>query len=145
MMFARIVVGTDGSETATEAVRRATDLALEHLRDALKKPREGDPLLEKLGWTREEAEAFLRRWDELKKGAQEDPRPDGDGARKLDDALGKLGLRPKATRDRATQRGGDQQRGVVEGRRSEPPLEYLDQFRAFSEGTAKGLGRADGK
>ena len=33
-MFERIVVGTDGSDTAAEAVRQATELAQGHRRDA---------------------------------------------------------------------------------------------------------------
>ena len=34
-MFARIVVGTDGSETAKQAVREAAELAKQDRRDAL--------------------------------------------------------------------------------------------------------------
>ncbi len=43
----------------------ATDLALEHLRQQ----QEDTELLERLGWTPEQAEAFLKRWEQMRRGS----------------------------------------------------------------------------
>ena len=50
-----------------EFARKQTDLALEYFRDQMAKDKSS--LLEQLGWNREDAEGFLRRWDEMKRAA----------------------------------------------------------------------------
>ena len=50
------------------SVRQATDLALDHLRDSIRST--DDEMLKELGWTREQAEAFLQRWESMQKAAR---------------------------------------------------------------------------
>jgi hypothetical protein len=50
------------------SVRQATDLALNHLRDSIRST--DDEMLKELGWTREQAEAFLQRWEAMQKAAE---------------------------------------------------------------------------
>jgi hypothetical protein len=111
-----------------EYARKATDMALEYLKDK----KDNRELLEKLGWTEEEANAFLKRWQNLQK---ESAKPDrGNRAkREWNDSLKSLGLKPKNARTRS---GADQRRdsGNISsdgGSRSKPPAAYADQFRAY--------------
>ena len=68
-----------GEDPNLEFARKQTDLALEYLRDQMAKDKSS--LLEQLGWSREDAEGFLRRWDEMKRAAGQQG-PAGDTARK---------------------------------------------------------------
>ncbi len=79
-------------EANLDYARKQTELALEHLEDQLGKDK--PELLERLGWTREQAQRFIDRWQQLRQAADEKG-PRGDAAKKqLDDALKSLGLRP---------------------------------------------------
>ncbi len=113
------------------AVRRATDLALNHLRDSV---RSGDEeMLEELGWSREQAEAFLARWQAMQQAATRG----ADEQREYDSALQSLGLRPggvRTSRRLSPDRTGTQ----LESRRTQPPLEYRERFKAFQKGTGSG-------
>ena len=96
-----------GEDPNLEYARKATDLALEKLKDQLKKPTGEQKLLDKLGWTRTDAERFVKRWEAMKQAAGKTG-TEGDAARRqLDDALRNLGLRPRGTKisgDRARRR-----------------------------------------
>ena len=85
-------------EANLDYARRQTELALEHLRDQLAK--EKPRLLDRLGWTKEEARRFLDKWEAMSCLAAE-PGPQGDTARKeFNDAIRGLGLRPRGTESR---------------------------------------------
>jgi hypothetical protein len=118
-----------GDEDLSHA-RNAADLAVEHVRDAVAAG-ETD-VLDALGWTREQAQAFVNRWRALRRLADsDDPRQRGEFER----AVRSLGLRPRgvrSSRDVPT----DVQGGQAEGRRSRPPSEYRDQVRAYLQGTS---------
>ena len=58
----------DAESQNLSAVRQATDLALDHLRDSIRST--DDEMLKELGWTREQAEAFLQRWDNMQKASE---------------------------------------------------------------------------
>jgi hypothetical protein len=63
----------------------------------------------------------------------------GTAARKqLDDALRSLGLRPRATSMGRNAARDDQSRGLKESRRTSPPPEYAEQYKAYTQGTARG-------
>lgn len=125
-----------GDDPNQDYARKATDLAIERLKDQLAK--EPDPdLLKKLGWTSEDMERFVKQWDRLKKAADE-AGPKGDAARQeLDDALRSLGLRPRGS-SLAGGKKREQGLRVQEGRRTAPPPEYQDQYREFNKARAKG-------
>ena len=113
-----------------EHARNAADLAIEHLRDSLARGR--TEVLDELGWTAEQAQAFLGRWEQMKRLADSgDPRQRAEFER----AVRSLGLRPdsvQTSRDVPADRKG----GQAEGRRSKPPSDYREQFKAFMRGTS---------
>jgi hypothetical protein len=120
--------GSEWADASTEHARNAVDLALAHLRDAVQS---GDgEVLDELGWTRQDAENFLARWESLARQAGAgDPRKEVE----LDHAVRSLGLKPGAVSRRS--KAGDAARGGQhEGRRSRPPVEYGEQFKAYSQG-----------
>ena len=127
-------VDLGGEDPNLEYARQATDLAVERLADQMQKGQLDPKLLDKLKWTAEDAQRFVQRWRELKQQAQE-PGPKGEqGRERLDDTLRSLGLQPRGTTLRGDSKSSDQQRDLRESRRSKPPAEYADQFRAFSTG-----------
>ena len=60
-------VDTAAEEANLDYARRQTDLALEHLRDQVAKDR--TELLDRLGWTKDDAQRFLDRWEQMKQAA----------------------------------------------------------------------------
>jgi len=89
-------------------------------------------VLDDLGWTPEQARAFLDRWEQMKRLADSgDPRQRAEFER----AVRSLGLRPDGVRSsRAVPT--DVKGGQSEGRRSRPPSDYREQFKAFMQGTS---------
>lgn len=110
--------------------RNAADLALEHLRRSVDA---GDrTVLDELGWTPEQAREFLARWQRMREAAGgSDRRP----KREFDEAVKSLGLRPAGVR-RLGDPPADGKGGGAEGRRSRPPSDYREQFRAFLQGAS---------
>ena len=109
--------------------RNAADLAIEHLKNSVEEGR--TEVLDALGWTPEQARAFLERWRMLRQMAKsDDPRQRGE----FEQTLRSLGLRPggvKTSRDVPADAKG----GQAEGRRGRPPASYREQFQAFLRGT----------
>jgi hypothetical protein len=114
--------------------RNAADLAIEHLRDAVNGGKRD--VLDALGWTPEQARAFLDRWEAMRRQADT-----GDATAKgrFERTLQSLGLRPDGVRS-SRDVPADAKGGQAEGRRSRPPADYRDQFRAFLQGTSVGTG-----
>jgi hypothetical protein len=109
--------------------RNAADLAIEHLRDSLAAGRRD--VLDALGWTPEQARAFLERWQSLRRLAgSSDVRERGE----FDRALRSLGLRPSGVTS-SREVPADAPGGQAEGRRSRPPASYREQFKAYLQGT----------
>lgn len=118
-----------GNEDLRHA-RNAADLAVEHLRDSVEAGR--SDMLEQLGWTPEQARAFVERWQAMRRMADsDDPRQRGEFER----AVRSLGLRPAGVRS-SRDAPADVKGGQAEGRRSRPPSEYRDQVRAYLQGTS---------
>ncbi|MGI9176771.1 MAG: hypothetical protein ACR2IT_02820 [Pirellulales bacterium] len=108
--------------------RNAADLAIEHLRNSVES---GDTaILDELGWTPQQARDFLTRWEAMRRMARSsDERQRAD----FEQAIKSLGLRPggvRSSRDVPT----DVKGGQAEGRRSRPPSDYREQFKAFMQG-----------
>lgn len=112
--------------------KKATELALDRLKKALKAS-DNDNLLRDLGWSRADAEEFVKRQEERLQNANLSNRND-DRRRQAEDDLRSLGLRP----DRTTRAGGgvtsDNTRGLSSDRRTAPPPEYAQQFKAYQQG-----------
>jgi hypothetical protein len=120
---------TEWGQQDVAHARNAADLAIEHLRRSLEKGDRG--VLDSLGWTKDDARAFLERWQSLRQQAD-----GGDPVkrRELDRTLRSLGLRGgnvRSTRDVPS----DVKGGQAEGRRSRPPSEYRERFKAYTQGT----------
>ncbi len=114
--------------------RKRTNLALRTLEEELAK--EKPELLERLGWTRSDAERFLRSWEQLRKEAR-DAGPRGEAAQKeLDRALRSLGLRQRSTQSAKGRGPADQLRPQDVGRFAPPP-EWADLIEAYSKGISK--------
>jgi len=131
--------GVDHADDANlDYTRQATDLALGHLKDQLADGRDDSELLKQLGWTREEADAFVQRWETMRGQAQTSG-PKGDAARReLDETLRSLGLRPRGSAIRAGGKADDRAAGLQESRRTTPPPEYSEAFKAYTQGTSRG-------
>ncbi len=122
-----------GDEVNMEYARKQTELALEHLENQLNK---GDTqLLERLGWTQEEAQRFLERWKKLRQAA--DGSKNAEAKKELDEALRSLGLRPKSTTLRRGDVPRDAQKGMRDSGRFEAPPEWREQMRAYTKGVAE--------
>ncbi len=129
-------------EVADEAnldyARKATDMALTHLKDELAKEQPDADLLKDLGWSRDELQNFVNRWDQMRRDACA-PGAKGETARReLDDTLKSLGLRLRGTSLQANSARDDQLQGLRELRHSSPPAEYAEQVKAYTQGTARG-------
>lgn len=120
----------DSDDANLEYAKKQTDLALQYLKDQQHDP---DPeLLDRLGWTKEEMQEFLRRWDALQKAAAEDPK----ASHELDESLKSLGLKPATNRKRAGGDKSDSTRDLRDsGGRSSAPKTYRDQFDNFRKGS----------
>ena len=87
--------------------KKATGLALDYLKNAMKSGKDGDELLNKLGWSRTEAEQFIKRQEQRLQNAEK-PNANDDAKREAEDALRSLGLRPSRTA-RSQRRGHERQ------------------------------------
>jgi hypothetical protein len=113
-----------------ENARNATDLALEHLRNTVDSGR--SDVLDELGWTRDQARAFLDRWEAMRRQSESsDVRKSGEFER----VLRSLGLRPAGAQN-SRDVPADASGGQAEGRRSRPPSDYRERFKAFLQGTS---------
>ena len=120
-----------GEKANLEYSKQATDLVLRYLDD---EERRRDPaLLDELGWTEAEMESFYDKWKAMKEAAEALPEPgETPPASEFDDAVRALGLRPRTTAKRSDTADDDQAVGDrVDGAVNQPPVEYLEQFRAF--------------
>jgi hypothetical protein len=120
----------DSEPQDLSAVRQATDLALDHLRDSIRST--DDDMLRELGWTRKQAEAFLRRWENMQQSADSGSQGQQQA---YEQTLRSLGLRTDRVRSSRTIQEG--KKGVeVESRRTQPPFEYRERFKAFLKGAS---------
>ena len=89
-------------------------------------------MLDELGWTRDEARAFLARWEEMRRQADSsDPVKRAEFERELRS----LGLRASGVQS-SRDVPADVRGGQAEGRRSRPPSGYRERFKAFLQGTS---------
>ena len=82
--------------------------------------------------TEEEMEAFVQRWEKMRRDARQTGRAGDEARRRLTDQLQGLGLRPGASRVRSNRLTKDPLRQLQQGGSETPiPAEYLEQYRAF--------------
>ncbi|MEX0867267.1 MAG: hypothetical protein WD030_07905, partial [Pirellulales bacterium] len=122
---------TEVDEANLDYARKATDLALEHLENELQQGK--TELLDRTGMTREEAEARIRRWKELKERAGA-PTASEQAKRELDERLRSLGLRSGNERVRTGTPSESRVERMRDSNRSDAPSEYSEGFEAFRRG-----------
>ena len=122
-----------GDDPNLDYARKATDMALEHLRDQMEQ--EDSDLLEKLGWTAEDARKFLRKWDAMKLASRQEA-PDPAASESFDDALRDLGLRHRGTELHGDQSAADRLENLRESGRFQAPDRWSDWLRAYTRGVA---------
>jgi len=120
--------------------KKATGLALDYLKNAMKSGKDGDELLNKLGWSRAEAEQFIKRQEQRLQNAEK-PNANDEAKREAEDALRSLGLRPSRTARSSAEATSDNSRGLSTGRRTSPPPEYQEQYRAYQQGINRASGQ----
>jgi hypothetical protein len=130
---------TEWGAQELENARNATDLALEHLRNTVDSGR--SDVLDDLGWTREQARAFLERWEAMRRQSES---PDVQKSGEFERVLRSLGLRPAGAQN-SRDVPADAKGGQAEGRRSRPPSDYRERFKAFLQGTSGEPGTSDKK
>ena len=121
-----------------EFARRQTELVLRYLEDQIARQNPDENLLKELGWTKEEMAQFVRRWQELKKAAEDDTPRGKDAKKRLNEILRSLGLRPSGTEIRRNENLRDTVHGLEAGRDIPPPPQWSDYFREY----LKSLGAA---
>jgi hypothetical protein len=125
----------EGDEGNLEYARKQTELALEHLEEQLSD--EDSDLLDRLGWTRQDAERFLRKWQQMKQAAGSEGVEGTDARRELDETIRGLGLRPQGTQ---LESGPDVRHlpGVRDSRRFDPPAEWAEMVNEYKKSIASG-------
>jgi hypothetical protein len=132
-----------GDDPNIEYAKKATDLALEYLKDQQTQP--DQELLDRLGWTQEDVQKFVQRWEQMKREAAGRDNRAQPARRQLDDALRSLGLGPGSDRLRQGEGRKDGMRGMREsGSRTRLPAEYRDLYDAYLRSAARNGAGQDG-
>ena len=98
--------------------------------------KEKPELLDRLGWTKEEAQKFLDNMKKLKDSAQQSGNQ-GEAAKKAyNEFLKNLDLHPHGTQINGGQTKTDNLRDVRDSGQMEPPSDWADLYRAYSRSTA---------
>jgi hypothetical protein len=118
-----------------EYARKQTDLVLETLSEQMKQKKVDKRLLDELGWSEQDLQKFIVRWQQLKEAAHGDT-PAADAAQKeLDEALRSLGLHHGTLQQgKVTE---DSVRDLREGYHGPVPLEYQERLRAYNQGVSR--------
>lgn len=121
-----MVSPAEQASAETDYARQATDLILQALQRERDQP---DPeLLQRMGWSKEQLQAFVDRWMKAKEEASRFP----EKKREYDEALRSLGLTPSAGRTRQADGRNDGLQGMrEEGGRIRPPESLRERFDAF--------------
>lgn len=127
-----------GEDPNLDYARKATDLALEHLKDQLAKEKPDQELLDKLKWTPEDLRRFVDHWEQMKRQAAQPGKVGADAKKKLDESLKGLGLQPRGTQVERNAGNDDTSRNLRSSRRSAPPAEYAEQVKAYKQRLSKG-------
>jgi hypothetical protein len=127
--------GPAGDGGNLEYARKQTELALEHLEEQL--ANEDADLLDRLGWTRQDAERFLRKWQEMKQAAGRQGVVGDEAKRELDETIRGLGLRPPGTQ---LESGPNVRHlpNVRDSRRFDPPAEWAEMVNEYKKSIGSG-------
>lgn len=121
-----------GEDVNLDYARRQTELALEYLEDQLAKNEPDRDLLDRLGWTRDDMEAFVRRWQQMRREAGRGGSEGTEAKQDLDEALKSLGITPRSTEINSGRSAPDDVRRLKDSGRHEPPAKWKDLFEAYT-------------
>ena len=121
---------SESNVAETEYARQATDMVLKALDRQRDQP---DPeLLKRMGWSKEQMQAFLDRWKNARDQAASDPKK----KREYDETLRSLGLIPSNGKVQKAMGQDDKLRGLnEEGSRVRPPESLRERFETFRKST----------
>jgi hypothetical protein len=111
-------------------------MVLEHLKDQLARDQVDPQLLNRLGWTRDDVEQFVERWEKMFADATVEGNRQQKEPSALSEALRSLGL-GKGRVVRSSGAVDDAMRELRGSLRTAPPLEYQEQLRAYLKGTSR--------
>lgn len=123
-------------EVNLQYARKATDLVLEKLKDQMARDKVDQEILDDLGWSDEDLQRFVRRWDQMKQRARLSGEAGRQAREDLDEALRSLGLR----KDRLETRyrpDDDRLQKLYEAFRQPPPKEIESRLRSYNRGVSK--------
>ena len=95
-----------------------------------------DLLNNRLHWTRDEAERFLKRWEQLQQAAAKQDSAGAAARKKLDNALRNLRLTLHGTQIGRGDTTADQEQNLRNAGRYAPPPEWAEQLREYMRGVA---------
>ncbi len=121
-----------GDEANLEYAQEATDLVLDQLKHQQQSP--DQELLNELGWSQEEFQRFVERWQKMKAAAQSN---DAEAQQELSEALRSLGLSRGEDRLRKVESRQSTAGGSGDTQRSLPPPSFLEQYRAYLKGASQ--------
>lgn len=119
-----------------EFAKKQTILALEHLRHEIGE--EDSELLRNLGWSREEAAAFLKKWNALHRNATKTGTLGEESRDTLSRSLRNLGLTPAAASFSDGKYTERVRPAVRSASRIPPPAAWAEQTEAYTKGVAAG-------
>ncbi len=93
-------------------------------------------MLNRLGWTKDDARRFIEKWEEMKRQAGEQGQQGAAARKELNDALRSLGLRPRGTELRHGGVTKDKPETLRDPRNFVPPPDWDEQMRAYTRGVA---------
>lgn len=116
-----------GDAANLDYARKQTELVLQRLDDQLRKKEVDRKLLDKLGWTEEDLQDFVNRWQSRKQKAAE---RGAEGEAQLDRALKSLGLNPQGptAKSNVTE---DSFRDLRESARAKTPPRLREQVESY--------------
>ncbi len=120
-----------------EYAKKQTILALEHLRHEIQE--EDSDLLRNLGWSREEAAAFLKKWNAMHRSAEKTGTRGDESRETLSRSLRNLGLTPASATFSAGTYTETKRPDVRGALRVPPPDAWAEQADAYSKSVAAGV------
>lgn len=127
---------TEADPVNLEYAKKATNMVLESLEKQVDRGEIDPELLKKLGWTPDDMKRFVDHWNKLCDAAAHDPQ----ARQQLDEAIARLGLKRRRVSIEQQSIGGDDKM-LREMRWTNPPAEYAEQFKAYTEGAARRPGQ----
>jgi len=123
-------------EDIAEYSKSATDLVLESLQRQRDQP---DPeLLKRMGWSKEQMQAFVDRWQRMRDQAK----TDDSKKKEYEDMLQSLGLVPQTGTTKIVRGKSDSLRGMrEEGSRIRPPESLRERFEAFRKASQQPISK----